>query len=241
MVDSMNQGRADLARNPGRQPARRPDAFTVIFFHDDVVLETPPAGLKPGRRAEQVKALDWMAPESGNMRPRGKSRPLAALRLAASYHANEVVLLTDDNFGLRSGEDVSPAALARNWKRPMPATMPCPPSTPCSSFTKTPPGRLKDIANHFGGRYQFVEEPPFDARPVPSTISSAAERRVRPARDLRRPADHSWGETGCARDRGAGRTFAAVQVSMVIADQTDAPAPGKRCLRRVGQGSATHR
>jgi len=164
MVDSMNQG--VLTWLETQVGSLRPtDAFSVIFFHDDEVLETPPAGLKSGRRAEQVKALDWMAPESGNMRPRGRSRPLAALRLAASYGPAEVVLLTDDNFGMRSGEDISPKALAEVLRPSGPDTT-MPTVHAVQFFYEGSKSRLKDIASLFGGRYQFVEEPPFDARPV---------------------------------------------------------------------------
>jgi len=164
MVDSMNQG--VLTWLETQVGSLRPDdTFTVMFFRDDEVLETPPAGLKPGRRVQQAKALDWMAPESGNMRPRGRSRPLAALRLAASYQASEIVLLTDDNFGLRSGEDVSPDALTQ-MLRPTGPDAAMPTVHAVQFFYEDTTGRLKDIANAFGGRYEFVEEPPFDARPV---------------------------------------------------------------------------
>lgn len=164
MVDSMNQGVLTwLETQIGN--LRPADAFSVIFFHDAEVLETPPAGLKPGRRAEQVKALDWMAPESGNMRPRGRSRPLAALRLAASYDATEVILLTDDNFGTRSGEDVTPEALVEVL-RPANANAAIPTVHTVQFFYEDSDGRLKAIASLFGGRYQFVEEPPFEARPI---------------------------------------------------------------------------
>ena len=163
MVDSMNQGVLTwLETQVGN--LRPDDAFTVLFFRDDEVLETPPTGLKPGRRAEQVKALDWMAPESGNMRPRGRSRPLAAFRRAASYQATDVVLLTDDNFGLRSGEDVSPDALAEVLQSAGGDATP-PTVDTVQFFYEDAQGRLRDIASRFGGRYQFVEEPPFDARP----------------------------------------------------------------------------
>ena len=164
MIDSMNQGVLTwLETQIGS--LHRADTFSVIFFRDDELLETPPAGLKPGHEAQQTQALDWMSPESGNMRPRGRSRPLAAIRRAASYGANEIVLLTDDNFGVRSGEDVSPDALAE-LLHPAEPDATAPTVHTVQFFYEDSEGRLQAISERFGGRHEFVEEPPFEARPA---------------------------------------------------------------------------
>ena len=170
------------------------------------------------------------------MRPRGRSRPLAALQLAASYNPTEVVLLTDDNFGLRSGEDVSPDALAE-LLQPADGGDALPTVNAVQFFYEDSEGRLKDIASRFGGRYQFVEEPPFDARPVPRR----SPRRLAPCSPRsgsaadRRPL---VGRNGLRPCRGVGERSPRCKRRLPRADKNRHAAPSKRRFRRVGQGSA---
>lgn len=74
------------------------ELFSVIFFQRDMAIEAPPAGLKRAGDA-RAKVIDWITLERGNIRARGSSNPLAALKLAMSRRPDVIWLLSDNITG----------------------------------------------------------------------------------------------------------------------------------------------
>lgn len=73
--------------------------FTVIFFQDGEPLEAPPVGWKPANAENKRKVSEWVAPEAGNIIPRGKTDPVKALKLAMKYKPQLLIVLSDNITG----------------------------------------------------------------------------------------------------------------------------------------------
>lgn len=161
MVDSMNQGVLTWLQT-AIDGLNETDQFTVLFFQSGDVLEAPPMGLKPADTAARDDVTLWMSPQAGNIRPRGKSNPIDALRIAAQYDVTEVYILSDDKFGERgqSLASVDARDVAGFWIG-REVTV----HTTQFYYLNSDDRRLESIARRFGGRYEFVEEPAFDAGP----------------------------------------------------------------------------
>lgn len=157
MVDSMNQGAlswleahlADLSET---------DEYTVLFFRSDEVIEVPPVGLKANSDATRQRTLAWIAPSAGNVRPRGKSEPMDALKKAGGYQPTDIYILSDDKFGQRSAT----ASVEARDLEPLLGGLPVVVHTVQFFYPNPDDRRLEQIAKHFGGTYEFVKEPPFD-------------------------------------------------------------------------------
>ncbi|MEM6458613.1 MAG: FHA domain-containing protein [Planctomycetota bacterium] len=161
MVDSMNQGALTwLSRELGRLGDR--DEFAVLFFRGDEVIEAPPAGIRPAGGGARVETLAWVAPGSGNIRPGGKSEPLAAVRRALSYGPTEIYLLSDDKFGSRGRRA---AGVGADELIDLMGGDPPVVHTVQFFYRGTDDRTLERIAEAFGGRFEFVREPTFDASP----------------------------------------------------------------------------
>ncbi|MEM7626720.1 MAG: FHA domain-containing protein [Planctomycetota bacterium] len=161
MVDSMNQGVLTWLENAIEDLDER-DRFTVVFFRSGEVFEVPPVGLKPAENQVRQDALAWMSPQAGNIRPRGKSDPVDALRLARQYEATELYILSDDKFGDRGNSvaAIDVRDVAGFWVGQDVVF-----NTVQFYYEKEDDRRLQAIARRFGGEYEFVEEPPFDRTP----------------------------------------------------------------------------
>ncbi|MEO1236441.1 MAG: FHA domain-containing protein [Planctomycetota bacterium] len=165
MVDSMNQGVLTWL-NDEIEALPTDDRFAVVFFRSGEVFEAPPAGLKSAGSSDREAVLSWVKPGAGNIRPRGRSEPLEALRRAAAYEPTDLVVLSDDKFGDR-GNRLAPVD-ERDFEqlfdhREVKVHT-------VQFFYRPDDERLRSIAERFGGTYEFVPEPPFDAGPAGERI-----------------------------------------------------------------------
>ncbi|MEM9881994.1 MAG: FHA domain-containing protein [Planctomycetota bacterium] len=167
MVDSMNQGALTwLSRDLDRLDDG--DAFAVLFFRGERVIEAPPAGMQPAGSVARVETLAWVAPGSGNIRPGGKSEPLAAVRRALSYGPTDLYLLSDDKFGGRGGRaggNGGAEGVGADELRSLMGDDPPVVHTVQFFYRSGDDRTLERIAEAFGGSYEFVREPSFDASP----------------------------------------------------------------------------
>lgn len=157
MVDSMNQGALSWLEQHLAQLSAA-DRFTVLFFRSDEVIEVPPLGLKANSELAQERTLAWVSPSTGNIRPRGKSEPIDALKKAKDYQATDIYILSDDKFGQRSAAASVDARDLDAFLGDLPVAV----HTVQFFYKIQEDRRLEQIAQHFGGTYEFVEEPPFD-------------------------------------------------------------------------------
>ncbi|MEM8737743.1 MAG: FHA domain-containing protein [Planctomycetota bacterium] len=156
MVDSMNQGVLTWLSQEIRGLSSR-DRFTVLFFRSSEVIEVPPQGLKSGDAARD-EVLAWFSPDQGNVRPRGRSEPFDALQLAGTYEPTEVVILSDDKFGDRGSRS---AAFDARDIAPLFNASSVTVNTVQFYYQNSDDPRLEQIAQRYGGTFEFVEEPPF--------------------------------------------------------------------------------
>ncbi len=160
MVDSMNSGVNAWLRDriTGLSDA---DRFTVLYFRTGEVIEPPPTGLRQASDTNRVRVLDWIAPQSGNIQPGGKSDPLNAFRQAAAYGADEVYLLSDNRFGQTEPNqpEIGIAELTRALDEDAAVV------NTVQFYYRDPDNRLQQIAQHFNGTYQFVDEASFQPPP----------------------------------------------------------------------------
>ena len=161
MVDSMNSGVNAWLRDriTGLSDA---DRFTVLYFRTGEVIEPPPTGLRQASETNRVRVLDWIAPQAGNIQPGGKSDPVNAFRQAAAYGADEVYLLSDNRFGQTEPNqpEIGIAELNRALDEDAAAVV-----NTVQFYYRDPDNRLQQIAQHFNGTYQFVDEASFQPPP----------------------------------------------------------------------------
>ncbi|MEM9913990.1 MAG: FHA domain-containing protein [Planctomycetota bacterium] len=160
MVDSMNQGALSWLEQRLDTLTDR-DRFAVLFFRSGEVIEVPPAGLTLADSLSRERVLAWADPDTGNVRPRGKSEPMNALQQAQQYDPTDIFILSDDKFGERGNS----AAINVGDIERLLGTGPAVVHT-VQFFYPNPDNRtLQAIAQRLGGTYEFVEEPPFDLDP----------------------------------------------------------------------------
>ncbi|MEM1027827.1 MAG: FHA domain-containing protein [Planctomycetota bacterium] len=160
MVDSMNQGALSWLEQRLDTLTDR-DRFAVLFFRSGEVIEVPPAGLTLADSLSRERVLAWTDPDTGNVRPRGKSEPMNALQQAQQYDPTDIFILSDDKFGERGNS----AAINVGDIEQLLGTGPAVVHT-VQFFYPNPDNRtLQAIAQRLGGTYEFVEEPPFDLDP----------------------------------------------------------------------------
>lgn len=161
MVDSMNQGALTWLQQR-LESLTDQDEFTVLFFRSNEVIEIPPTGLRRADRFTREQALAWISPDAGNIRPRGKSEPLSALEQAQRYRPTDIYILSDDKFGQRQA---SAASIQVRDLEPLLRDSPATVHTVQFFYPNQDDSQLEAIAQHFGGTYEFVKEPPFDLNP----------------------------------------------------------------------------
>lgn len=74
-------------------------AFTVIFFQGEDVIEVPPRGLKRADGETKRLVMEWIGIERGNVTPKGRSNPVRAVKVALSYNPQLMFLLSDNITG----------------------------------------------------------------------------------------------------------------------------------------------
>ena len=154
MVDSLPQMLVWLRQAIDTlEPQQR---FTIVFFKKDRAIEPEPAGLRPFTRATQ-RALEseWLDPDAAPVLPSGRSDPDRALQLALTYEPTDIYILSDESFGLRTGDTTTEQALALitdaigdNELRVHGVQF----------FYDDNDGTLESLAEFYGGTYEFVAE-----------------------------------------------------------------------------------
>jgi len=130
--------------------------FTVIFFQGNRALEAPPAGLKPATDSNQLRAARWMNPAAGQVLAMGSSNPVTALRLAAGYRPDQIVIYSDQLTGRRPGQ-VGEQALFDMLDQI--ADEHSVQINTVHFFYEDPSRTLERIAHRYHGAYEFVEQP----------------------------------------------------------------------------------
>lgn len=132
------------------------ETFTIIFFKQDQAIETPPAGLQPLTRTYQRTLIaDWLDDNASPVLPAGRSDPTAGIQLALSYNPSDIYLLSDESFGQRTG-DTTPDQAVRYVTELIADTELR--IHGIQFFYDNTDGALQNLAEQFGGTYEFVEE-----------------------------------------------------------------------------------
>lgn len=74
-------------------------AFTVIFFQGDSVIEVPPSGLKKATGETKTRVSEWIDPSQHNVHAGGKTNPLKAIQTALRYRPQLLFILSDNITG----------------------------------------------------------------------------------------------------------------------------------------------
>lgn len=132
------------------------ETFTIIFFKQDQAIETPPAGLQPLTRTYQRTLIaDWLDDNASPVLPAGRSDPTAGLQLALSYNPSDIYLLSDESFGQRTGDTTPRQAVRYVTELIADADLRI---HGIQFFYDDTDGALQNLAEQFGGTYEFVEE-----------------------------------------------------------------------------------
>lgn len=132
------------------------ETFTIIFFKQDQAIETPPAGLQPLTRTYQRTLIaDWLDDNASPVLPAGRSDPTAGLQLALSYNPSDIYLLSDESFGQRTGDTTPRQAVRYVTELVADADLRI---HGIQFFYDDTDGALQNLAEQFGGTYEFVEE-----------------------------------------------------------------------------------
>lgn len=134
----------------------RNQQFTVLFFRQGEVVETPPMGLKQASFATKANVFGWMNPDSGNVLPQGKSDVKGALKAALAYGATDIVILSDDSLARRSDASADDAGVLADVARVVDAESGVRIHT-AQFFYRDEAGALEAIADCFHGSYEFVK------------------------------------------------------------------------------------
>jgi len=99
MISSMHYVVLELKRSISELSDKQ--TFTVIFFQEDDVIEVPVPnpGMKRATSTNKQKVIEWIDLDTGHIIPRGRSRPIPALKLALRYQPQLLFLLSDDITG----------------------------------------------------------------------------------------------------------------------------------------------
>jgi pSer/pThr/pTyr-binding forkhead associated (FHA) protein len=144
---------------------RAPQRFTVLFFHDDQVLEPPPAGLRTATDHNKQAVGDWMT-TPGNVIPVGRSRPAAALKTAFACEPDQVFLITD-SLG-NAGEETLNTIAQLNAQRSLPVQV-----NTVEFLDDRSRDVLQAIARNTGGSFHFISQADlYGSRPSPDTAAT---------------------------------------------------------------------
>ncbi len=155
LVDSFPRVLSRLVESIGDLPEE--DAFTVIFFGADGVIEAQPVGLKWADPPSKRQVRRWIAPSNDNVEAWGRGDPIQALKLAVSYGVDEIVLFSDNLIGGRATEDdakdslLEIADLIDGQVQHVHVIQ---------FFDRDPHHVLKDIAQRFDGTYELIRSEP---------------------------------------------------------------------------------
>ncbi len=141
------------------------DAFTVVFFGADGVIEVPPAGLRWSNEANKQQMSDWLVPDKGNVTAWGRGDVIQALQKAIGYQPTEMIILSDnliggrvteqqavdvlDKIGEMVGEDVEKIHVIQFFNRDQQQV-------------------LKRIAERFNGTYSLIINSPSSSAQTPT-------------------------------------------------------------------------
>jgi hypothetical protein len=134
-------------------------AFTVIFFQGNEVLEAPPAGLKKATPQNKQLVIQWIDPTSGNVVPGGRGNPVPAIKQALRYKPQLLFVLSDNITGrqhyemnqARFMDEVTKANVGGTKINTIQFLYPDP-------LTKYGfKGTLELLANESSGMYKFVD------------------------------------------------------------------------------------
>ena len=132
------------------------DAFTVLVYQGRGVVEVPPRGLKPATPKAAEYVVNWLKPESGNVRPAGYSNPVAALQQAMSVKPDDIFLISAQLCGSEGDALTASALLAGVQKL---ARDPRTRIHGIELFQRDPHRVLQRLAEQYGGTYQHVPDP----------------------------------------------------------------------------------
>jgi len=93
LVDTMPFVIDELKRSISALSPRQ--SYTVIFFQAGEPIEVPPRGWKQAGADLQRSSLAWIDLKAGNVVPRGKTDPVAAIKLAMRYRPDLMFILSD--------------------------------------------------------------------------------------------------------------------------------------------------
>lgn len=133
-------------------------AFTVVFFTGEQVVEVPPPGLQPATAEMKSRAIEWIDPSSHNVVPAGKSNPVAAIQRALRYKP-ELIFLLSDNITGRGRYEIEQQDLLNEIKRANASNT----KINTIQFIYPDPleqvglkGTMELIADQSGGLYKFI-------------------------------------------------------------------------------------
>lgn len=126
-------------------------AFTVIFFGADGVIEPPPDGLRLADVKNKRELRTWLA--NDNVSAWGRGDALKALRRAVAYQPNDIVILSDNLIGGQATKEQAQETLDQIDKivgdRVEKIDV-------IQFFDRDPQHLLKQIAERFNGRYDWI-------------------------------------------------------------------------------------
>jgi len=132
-------------------------AFTVIFFGADGVIEVPPVGLKWADRDNKRRVSRWTDPGNGNVTAWGRGDLMQALKLATGYGADEIVILSDNLIGRQPSQEKIDSLLddidTLTHDKAVHIHV-------IQFFNRDPKQVLKSIAKRFNGTYLLIPNMP---------------------------------------------------------------------------------
>ena len=134
-------------------------SFTVIFSQGDKAIEVPPQGMRQANVDHKRQALDWIDMGSGNVVPKGRSKPIVAIKAALRYKPEAIFLLSDNITGQGQFEtnqkrllsDVLKANTVKTRINTIQFLYP----DPLVSIGLKP--TLEVISSETGGKYKFID------------------------------------------------------------------------------------
>ena len=134
-------------------------SFTVIFSQGDKAIEVPPRGMHPADADHKQQAVSWINLSSGNVVPRGRSKPIVAIEAALNYKPEAIFLLSDNITGQGqfeiNQERLLASILKANTVKTRINTIQFLYPDPLMSIGLQP--TLEVISKETGGKYKFID------------------------------------------------------------------------------------
>ncbi len=135
-------------------------AFTVVFYRDDELIEAPPAGMKRADAQTKQRIMQWLG-DDRNVQTGGSGNPLAAIRLVLRYKPQVLFILSDNFTGKGRFEIDQDRMLAEIEKINTAKTKISTIQFIYHDQLESIPGKrgtLEMIAERTGGYYKFLSE-----------------------------------------------------------------------------------